>query len=314
MEHFPHVLLHSLIDTAKLLPLLVLVYLLIEFLEYKNVFKLQNSKLLKGKASPAFGALIGSVPQCGFSVVSSELFAEQKISIGALIAVYIATSDEAIPLMLADYKLIPSLLMLIATKIVIAILIGYLAMFLYNKIFLKNLSKTSTQHIHEDHDEEHEHDEHDEHEHEVHAHACCNHDTHSEKFNWKHPLIHCAKIALYIFVINVAFGFIVELVGEDSLIEFLSSSKALQPLLALVVGLIPNCVSSVILTELYMLGGLSFGAIVTGLSVNAGIGLLILFKQNKNFKQNLFIVLMLIVPSLLIGYGLHFLPLDFLRI
>jgi hypothetical protein len=131
MEEIKHVLLHSLIDTAKLLPVLFIVYFLIELLEYKNIFKFEKSKLLKGKASPAMGALFGSVPQCGFSVISSELYSKQKISIGALIAVFVATSDEAIPLMLSNYKAIPSLLLLVFTKIILAIIIGYFSIFLY---------------------------------------------------------------------------------------------------------------------------------------------------------------------------------------
>ena len=124
MEMFLHVILHSLEEAVKLLPILFLVYFLIELLEYKNIFKFENSKLLKGKASPAMGALFGSVPQCGFSVISSELYSKRKISIGALIAVFVATSDEALPLMLSNYKAIPSLLLLLAVKIVMAISIG----------------------------------------------------------------------------------------------------------------------------------------------------------------------------------------------
>ena len=143
MEEILHILLHALLDTAKILPFLLIVYLLIEYLEYKHVFKYQNSKLLKGKASPAFGALVGSIPQCGFSVVSSELFAECKISIGALIAVYIATSDEAIPLMLANYKSIPALLLLVASKIVIAIFVGYTANLLHSKLFKSKFEKNT---------------------------------------------------------------------------------------------------------------------------------------------------------------------------
>ena len=143
MEMFLHVLLHALEDTAKLLPFLILVYFLIELLEYKNIFKFENSKLLKGKYSPIMGALFGSVPQCGFSVISSELYAKRKVSVGALIAVFIATSDEALPIMLSNYKAIPSLLMLILVKIVMAIVVGYLTMLLYSKIF-KN--KTATIH------------------------------------------------------------------------------------------------------------------------------------------------------------------------
>lgn len=306
MEEFLHVLLHALIDTAKMLPFLLIVYFLIEFLEYKNIFKFQNSKLLKGNASPVMGSLFGSVPQCGFSVVSSELYAEQKISVGALVAVFVATSDEAIPLMLTNYKNIPSLLVLILTKIVMAIAIGYLTMFLHKKFFKTQPSKqTKKHHENKEHANEDEHEEH-----ELHAHACCHHDTHSNKFNWKHPLVHSIKIFCYIFAISVVMGGLVELVGENNLINFLTSSKAFQPLFAILIGLIPNCASSVILTELYLLGGLSFGSIVTGLSVNAGLGFLILFRKNKNLKENLFILFAIVIPSLIIGYALHFLPIN----
>ncbi|MBP3581874.1 MAG: arsenic efflux protein [Clostridia bacterium] len=317
MEMFLHVLLHSLIDTAKLLPFLVIVYFLIEFLEYKNIFKFESSKLLKGKYSPAVGALFGSVPQCGFSVISSELYAKRKVSVGALIAVFIATSDEALPIMISNYKSIPSLLMLVLVKVIMAISVGYITMLLYSKIFKHNHApeNNSEEHDdhHEEHDEEHEKEAHENGEHH-HVHACCNHEFKGQKYNWKHPLVHCIKITLYIFVVNVVMGLIVELVGEDNLSSFLKSSSAFQPLLALVIGLIPNCASSVILTELYLMGGLSFGAIVAGLSVNAGLGLMILFKENKNIKENLFIVACLVVSSLVFGYALHFLPLGFLLI
>ena len=140
MEVFFHMLLHSLIDTAKLIPIFLVVYLLIELLEYKNIFKFEKSRTLQGKISPVSGALFGSVPQCGFSVISSELYSKRKISIGALIAVFVATSDEAVPLMISNYKAIPSLLLLLGVKIVLAVLIGYLTMWLHKLIF-KNNSK-----------------------------------------------------------------------------------------------------------------------------------------------------------------------------
>lgn len=310
MEEFLHVLLHSLIDTAKLLPVLFVVYFLIELLEYKNIFKFEKSKLLKGKSSPVMGALFGSVPQCGFSVISSELYSKRKISIGALIAVFVATSDEALPLMISNYKAIPSLLLLLAVKIVLAIIIGYFAMLLYSKVFkFEKIENKSLENNKENYSEKEQLDEHKD-EHEEHLHACCHHDLQDEKFDWKHPLIHCLKITLYIFIFNVVFGMIVELVGEDNLILFLGTNHFLQPLLAVIIGLIPNCVSSVVITELYLAGGLTFGSIVAGLSVNAGIGLIVLFKENKNKKENLFIVLSLIIPSLVFGYLLHLLPIN----
>lgn len=325
MEEILHILKHAAVDTAKLIPFLFLVYYLIEILEYKNIFRFEKSKLLNGKASPAVGALFGSVPQCGFSVISSELFAKQKISAAALISVFVATSDEAIPLMIADYKSIPALLILIATKIALAIIIGYLTMALHKVFFKKSATQLENEikslNLDSDHDEEHgkpheeheqkEHEEH-EHEQEEHIHACCHHDLKDSKFDWKHPLVHSLKITLYIFIINLVLGALIEFLGEDKLISFLSSSYALQPVLALMIGLIPNCASSVVITELYLMGGLSFGAIVTGLSVNAGLGLMVLFKENKNKKENSFILSMLIIPSLIFGYALHFLPLNFL--
>lgn len=307
MEEFFHILLHSLIDTAKLIPIFLLVYLLIEFLEYKNIFAFGKSKLLKGKASPIMGSLFGSVPQCGFSVISSELFAKRKISVGALVAVFVATSDEAFPIMVAHYESIPALIVLILTKIILACIIGYIAMFFYSKVFKLSNSKQIQDTNHDDLHNAHEEDEHHE---EKHIHACCNHDLEDHKFDWKHPIIHCLKISLYIFIFNLIFGAIVEVVGEDTLTTFLQSSSALQPLLAIIIGFIPNCASSVVLTELFLMNGLSFGAVVAGLSVNAGLGLVVLLKENKNKKENLFVALSIAIPSLIFGYVLHFLPIN----
>ncbi len=305
MEHFFHILLHSLIDTAKLVPIFLIVYLLIEFLEYKEIFAFEKSRLLKGKASPVMGSLFGSVPQCGFSVISAELFAKRKISVGALVAVFVATSDEALPIMLANYQSIPALIALIVAKIILACLIGYIVMIFYSKVFKFSVLSAENKTSHQKDEAEHEEDEH------HHVHACCNHDFDHKKFHWKHPIVHCIKISLYIFVFNLIFGAIVELVGEESMISFLSSSNALQPLFAIVIGLIPNCASSVVLTELFLMNGLSFGAVVAGLSVNAGLGLVVLLKENKNKKENLFIALSITILSLAFGYALHFIPFKF---
>ncbi len=328
-----HILEHALIDSLYMLPVLVAVYFLLEVLEFRGVTQLEKSKMLSGKASPVFGALFGCVPQCGFSVVSTDLFSKKKLSIGALIAVFVATSDEAIPLMLADITAIPYLLLLIALKIVFAILVGYLAIFLHSRLFKKSYSidmadeeqiekqvgNTREEQIETLVDnaseealeawEPHMSEEHTENEEEHHsAFGCCHHDIAQEKFDWKHPLLHSLKIFAFILVINIVFGAVIHFVGgEDALVEFLDNSSAFQPLLAVIVGLIPNCASSVVLTQLYLLGGLSFGALFTGLSVNAGLGLVVLFKENKNVKENLFVLAVLIIPSVLVGYGLHFL-------
>lgn len=331
MHEFWHVILHALIDTLKIAPILLAVYFLIELLEYKRIMDFQKSRLLKGKASPVFGSLFGSLPQCGFSVVSTDLFTKGLVSIGALLAVYIATSDEALPIMLSHGDKWLPLLGLIVGKIILGITIGYLAMWIYPKFF-KNPQKHINDKVEHHEDDDHEHHNHHNHDDDHHSHehhdddhdelkaskysqsklmktekhiGCCNHTIENSKFDWKHPLLHCLKILLFILIINIMFGFVIHFVGEDRLTELLAKSSYLQPLLAVCIGLIPNCASSVVITELYLLGGLSFGAILAGLCVNAGLGLMVLFKQDKNIKEIIFILSLIIIPSLLVGYGLH---------
>ena len=344
------VILDALIDTAKILPLLFVVYYIIELIEYKYALKFQNNKFLKGKASPVIGSLLGCVPQCGFSVVTTDLYSHGSVSIGALIAVYIATSDEAIPLMISNPDSILWLLALVGIKIVLGILIGYLAMYLYKSIFkhkkgyialtnnktVDNSNSINHENNKNNHDkiqenmnkdqilEDHQvikeiksdnivlkgdiESEEDKTKLGVEEHGgCCHHHVGKKTFDWLHPLLHCLKISAFILIINLLFGFITEIwIGEEALTNFLTSSLYWQPVLAIIIGLIPNCVSSVVITELFLMGGLSFGSLVAGLMVNAGLGLIILLKQNKNWKENLFIILMLIIPSLIVGYALNF--------
>ena len=305
MEYL-HVLLESLVDTVKVLPILFVVYYLIELIEYKNAGNINKSKLLNGKASPVAGAVLGCVPQCGFSVVSTDLFSKGKLSIGALIAVYIATSDEAIPLMIAQPASIWWMLLLVGIKLVFAILIGYLAIGLFKLFFKQNEKLLAHENIHNHKHKElfEDYDAHEETE-EVIRGGCCHHHVETKSFDWIHPMLHCLKICAFILVINILFGLITHIwVGEDKLIAFLHKGKYVQPLLAVLIGMIPNCVSSVVLTELFLLEGLSFGALVAGLCVNAGLGVIMLLKQNKNWKVNLFVMCMLLIPSLILGYAL----------
>ena len=323
MHEYWHVILESLIETAKILPFLFIIYYVIELIEYKQAIKIQNSTLLKGDASPIFGSLLGCVPQCGFSVISTDLFNKGFISVGALIAVYIATSDEALPIMLSHPSKAPWLFALIAIKIALGIIVGYLAIFLH-KIIFKNKKpyidkSNSNAHLHESHNHHDYHGSLETNKHENHNHhddededdendigdGCCHHHVRTKTFDWLHPLLHCVKIAIFILSLNVLFGFLTHIwVGEENLMNFLQGSKPTQPLLAVLIGLIPNCASSVALAELFVMGGLSFGALVAGLSVNAGLGLIMLIRKNKNWKEVLFVLIMLIVPSLITGYAL----------
>lgn len=330
MKEIWDILLDAFIDTAKILPFLFIVYYLIELFEYKFAKKIQNNRLLKGNLSPVFGSLVGCVPQCGFSVVSADLFTKRVISVGALIAVFIATSDEALPLMISSPKNIKWLLLLLGIKILFAIVVGFAAMGLYKLIFKKqkayvNMHNHADEGTHDENAQENEHKKHSQNANadknvvqesaEINEHneielahgGCCHHHVETKSFDWLHPLLHCLKIALFVLVINIIFGLIIGFVGHANLAKFLNKSIYVQPLLACIIGLIPNCASSVVLTELFLLnGGISFGALLTGLCVNAGLGIIILLKQNKNVKENIFIILMLIIPSLILGYALNF--------
>ncbi len=328
-----NVLLDALVDTAKILPVLFIAYYLIELIEFKFAFKLQNNKWLKGKASPLVGSAVGCIPQCGFSVISTDLYTKKAISVGALVAVYLATSDEALPIMFSNPQSIPWLFALIGVKVLMGIVVGYISMGLYNLIFksksgvekdkenfvnsqkspLKNENLAEKQAKNQKNDKilsnvshEHSHDENAV-EAELLDGGCCHHHVKSKSFDWLHPLLHCLKISAFILIINILFGLITQIwIGEEALTNFMSKSLYVQPLVAILIGLIPNCASSVAITELFLMGGLSFGALCAGLCVNAGLGLTLLIKQNKSMKENIFIILMLIVPSLILGYALNF--------
>ncbi len=315
------VLLDALLDTLKILPILFIVYYLIELIEFKYAQKLQNNKFLKGKASPVFGALLGSIPQCGFSVVLTDLYSRGALAVGCLVAVYIATSDEAIPILIAHPNKILSILLLVVVKLVVAIVVGYLAAGLYKLIFKKRALAVDT--ANEIELNSHEEDEHasleiaenNEKNSEESANlnkncftthdGCCHHHVETKSFDWLHPLLHCLKISAFILIVNFLFGCFTDIwVGRASLMQFLNANKYLQPLLCVVIGLIPNCASSVVLTQLFIAGGLKFGALLAGLCMNAGLGLIFLMKLNKNVKENVFIFLVIILSSLLVGYGL----------
>lgn len=335
------VFLDALVDSLKILPVLLIAYFLIEFIEYKYAMKLQNNHLLKGKSGPVIGSLLGTIPQCGFSVVSTDLFSRGVLSVGTLLAVFIATSDEALPIMIGHPESYKALIILIVSKIIIAIIVGYLANGLFKLMFrqknvaqqlesatggtsvekvekaeLNAKSKANSMTVENVHGDVENHEYEEEHETNVgqdkellHA-GCCHHHVDSKKFDWVHPLLHCLKIFGFIFAISFIFGCITEIwIGEDRLIAFLNSSVYLQPLLSVIIGLIPNCVSSVILTEFYLIGGLRFSSLLAGLMVNAGLGIIFLIKQNKNVKVNIFIISMLILSALVIGYAFIWLTL-----
>lgn len=320
------------IDTIMVLPVLYLAYLLVSYFSHNDNEKYSKILHKTNKAGPVVGALLGSVPQCGFSSVMSSLFSKRIVTVGTLLAVFIATSDEALPLMISKPEFIPKLLLLMAIKLVYAILIGYLVDWTIRIITRKKPALNEYHDANENlsacekSEEEiaseiHEHEEHDEHEHHhEHNHEC--HHAHEDKCGHTHSHSHCCAtnifldalkhtviIIAYVFVATLAINLIEGYVGLDGLTRFFAQNKYLQVLLASVIGLIPNCVASVFLTELYMSNILMFPALVAGLTASAGVGFIVLWTANrKNVKVNLAISFAQFGFALLIGFVLSFLP------
>ena len=282
-----HGFLHALQDSLISFAIIFVIYVIIELVENKLSNKLQKAK----KFSPVFGALYGLIPQCGFSVVATDMFVKRHITIGTLLAIYIATSDEALPILLSSPDKILSVIPLLILKFVLAFCVGYLVDFIYTK---------SRRQVHE-----HEHD--CRHEETTHS-GCCHHEIEGDKKSAKeillHPLLHSLKLLAYIFVINLIFSITIELVGEDVITATLLKAKYVSPLLTTALGLIPNCASSIIISNLYLAGGIGFGACLAGLVCNAGLGIMFLLKDNKNKKETFTIILILIGVALIAGYSL----------
>ena len=306
-----HVLLHALEDSLIVLAFLVPINILIALLEPRLAGRIK----LKGALAPLVGVTVGLFPQCGFSVVATDLYKKRHITIGTLLGVYLATSDEALPIFLASGEQAIDILPLLACKFLIGLIVGYTA----DAIFAKN-KKRVAEHIAEcDHEPEvhfgccgHE-IENGEHEDE-HDHSTCDTPCGSEieekrrerkhklKHYLLHPILHSAKIFVYILLINIVFGVLIHYIGEDRIMSFLSANKYVAPLFAVIVGAIPNCASSVVISNLYLMGGLGFGATVGGLLMNAGLGFAVLLKDRKNLKESLAIIGGMFAVSIAFSY------------
>ena len=273
-----HALIHTLEDALKMLPFLFVAYLLLEYIEHRSATKLERL-LSSNKLGPVGGALVGCVPQCGFSVAAANLYAGRVIRIGTLVAVFLSTSDEAIPLMLAHPEAYPTMFLLLGLKVVIAIVAGF-AVEGAAKLFLKPEHTSAQASIHELCDHEH---------------------CHCERGIFRSALRHTLEVFGFILVVLFVLTLGVEWGGEDRIASLLLNGSVFQPLIAGLLGFIPNCAGSVLLTELYLSGSISFGAAVAGLCTSAGVGIAVLLRVNRNWRQNLFIIVSLYLVGVLSG-------------
>lgn len=271
------VFLDAFLDSLKMLPFLFIAYLILEYIEHRSSTKLERL-LGSNKLGAVGGALLGCVPQCGFSVTAANLYAGRVITAGTLVAVFLSTSDEALPLMLAHPEAYPMMFALLGIKVGIAIIAGLLVDFVARQIRRGSKGKTEQEKIHE---------------------MCKN--CHCEHGILVSALRHTVGIFLFIFVVLFVLNLCVEMIGEKQLASFLLTGSVFQPLVAGLIGFIPNCAASVLLTELYLAGSISFGSAVAGLCTSAGVGLAVLYKVNRSVKDNLMITATLYVVGVVSG-------------
>ena len=268
------IILDSVIDSIKLLPFLFLTYLFMEWMEHKTGAAARKRIRTAGKFGPVWGGLLGVIPQCGFSAAASSLFAGRVITVGTLIAVYLSTSDEMFPIMISNAVPVVTIVKILTCKAVIGILSGLVLEYVYTHILKKQEPDVD---IHEICEEE-----------------LADHHR-GDQIRPDHGVIssaafHTLKVFVYIFLISLVLNIIIGLVGEETLAGLFTGTPIAGELIAALVGLIPNCASSVVITQLYLDHIIGAGAMMSGLLVNAGVGLLILFRLNRDRVQNLKIV------------------------
>lgn len=269
-------LLESILDTVKLLPYLFITFIVLEFIEHKVSNKNQELLSKNKKVGPLIGGILGGLPQCGFSVIASRLFSSKIITIGTLVAVYLATSDEMLPIMLSEKVSFLVLLKIIGFKVIVGIIIGFIIDIIYKR--KENVKVLEIKDECED----------------INCH--CN-----EKGIVLSSIIHTLKIGLFILIVNICIGYLLELLGEDKIKNILLGKNILTYFIASLVGLIPNCASSVIITELYISKLITVGTLLSGLLTGSGLGILLLFKTNKNLKENILILSIVYLIGVILG-------------
>lgn len=324
------VILDTLIDSVKLVPFLFLTYLAMEYLEHKAGESTVKMVRKAGKMGPLIGGVAGIMPQCGFSAAASNLYAGRVITLGTLIAIYLSTSDEMLPILISEKADVRFVLGVLGAKAVIGAIAGFVIDLVIreqkvhhhnhthvhadsvnghnstgthsmesNSANTGSVKASSAEHTHgsRDHYDEDEHAEHD------HIHELCEHDhCHCEEDGiFLSAVKHTLQITFFIMVIGFVLNLILHFVGEDALANLILNRPVIGPVLAGIVGLIPNCAASVTVTQLYLRGVISLGAMMSGLLVGAGVGLLVLFRVNPDKKENLKIVGILYVIGVLTG-------------
>lgn len=270
--------LDTLKDGIKLLPFLFLTYLIMEYIEHKTSEKTRQIMKKSGKWGSVFGGLLGIVPQCGFSAAASNLYAGRIITLGTLLAVFLSTSDEMLPILISEKAPVQTVIKILAVKASIGILAGVLTDF-----FMRRKEESVKEGLRIEHMCDHQH-------------CHC-----SENKILKSALNHTFQIFIFIVIITFLLNLLISGIGEERLASVILGKSVFGPVIAGLVGLIPNCASSVALTQLYLKGLLGGGSLIAGLLAGSGVGLLILYKVNNDIKENIRITLLLYGIGVLSG-------------
>ncbi len=277
MQEIMHIMEHSVMDILPMIPFLFLSYLLMEWMEHKASDKMTHAIEKSGKAGPLIGGVLGILPQCGFSASMTSLYAGRVVSLGTLLAVFLSTSDEMLPILISESVATAEILKIVGIKAAVAVLAGFFVDWIVHR-----KGKHQEQH------------------HKIHS--LCEHEhCRCEDGVFRSAIRHTIQIIIFVFVVNLGMSLAIEWIGEETIRSLLFNKPILGEVLAGLVGLIPNCASSVVITELYLQGVLGFGAMMSGLLVGSGVGVLVLFRVNKNLRENLSIVALLYVIGVLSG-------------
>ena len=268
-------LIDALLDTVKILPYLLITFVLLEFIEHKLSKKNEKFLMENQRYGPAIGGFLGALPQCGFSSMAANLFSNKVITIGTLIAVFLSTSDEMLPIMISEQVDMLIIIEIVLFKVIIGIIFGFIVDIIYTKKIDEH------NHISDMCESEH-----------------CSCDKDGIIIS---SIKHALKIGLFILIVNIIINIIIYKVGEDSLSNLLLHKNIFTYFIASLIGLIPNCAGSVIMTELYLSNFITIGNLLSGLLTGSGLGILLLFKTNKNMKENFLILSIIYFIGVFIG-------------
>lgn len=281
------VLLDTLKDSIRLVPFLFVAYLIMEFIEHKTNSKTKNVIKKSGKFGPFFGSLLGIFPQCGFSAMAANLYAGRIITLGTLIAIFLSTSDEMLPILISEAAPVDVILKILGVKFLVGMIAGFIIDIVLRKITKKEEENKIAEVC------EHEH-------------------CHCEEGSiLKSSIKHTLNVLIYIFIISFALNTIIHVIGEDNLANLVLNKPIIGPIIAGLIGLIPNCASSVVLTQLYLSGVISVSTMIAGLLVGAGVGILVLCKVNKSAKENIKIIALLYAIGVIAGILLELMGIRF---